>query len=169
MQNLYQSLVAVEPATLVVTILNLFLQMYIVKRFFLDKIRKVLDQRREAADKEISDARNARAEALALKKAYEQNVEQAKAEAGALVERGRKTAVAQSEELLQTTQQQIVQMKQKAQEDIDREKRKALNDAKDEIAGLAMEIAEKVVGHSLDEGDQRRLVDSFIDQLGDGL
>lgn len=169
MQNLYQSLVAVEPATLVVTILNLFLQMYIVKRFFLDKIRKVLDQRREAADKEISDARNARAEALALKKVYEQNMEQAKTEAGALVERGRKTAVAQSEELLQTTQQQIVQMKQKAQSDIDREKRKALNDAKDEIAGLAMEIAEKVVGRSLNEGDQRRLVDSFIDQLGDGL
>lgn len=169
MQNLYQSLVAVEPATLIVTILNLFLQMYIVKRFFLDRIRKVLDQRREAADKRISEAQDAREEALALKKTYEQNMDQAKAEAGALVEHARKTAVAQSEELLQTTQQQILQMKQKAQGDIDREKRKALNDAKEEISGLAMEIAEKVVGRSLNEGDHKQLVDSFIDELGDVL
>ena len=48
-----------------------------------------------------------------------------------------------------------------------REKKKAVNDAKNEISALAMDIAEKVVGRSLTDGDQSALVDHFIDELGD--
>ena len=68
METLYQSLVAVEPLTLIATICNLFVQMFIVKKFFLDKILAVLDQRREAADKQINEAQAARAEAMDIKK-----------------------------------------------------------------------------------------------------
>ena len=63
--DLYQSLVTVNPVTLIAMICNLFLQMLIVKIFFLDKIKAILDQRREAADKQITDAEAAKAEAQA--------------------------------------------------------------------------------------------------------
>ena len=66
METIYQSLVAVEPLTLIANICNLFIQMLIIKKFFLDKIVAVLDQRRSAADKEITDAEKAKQEALAL-------------------------------------------------------------------------------------------------------
>ena len=49
------------------------------------------------------------------------------------------------------------------------EKKKALNEAKNEISEMAMSIAEKVVGRSLDEADQQRLVEQFIDELGEDL
>ena len=45
--------------------------------------------------------------------------------------------------------------------------KKAINDAKDEISGLAMAIAGKVVGRQLNDADQSALIDSFIDELGD--
>ena len=67
METLYQSLVAVNPATLIAAICNLFIQLYVFKRFFWDKILVILDQRREAADKEITDAQAAHAEAKAIK------------------------------------------------------------------------------------------------------
>ena len=53
--------------------------------------------------------------------------------------------------------------------DIAQEKKKALNEAKDEISEMAMAIAGKVVGRSLDSQDQSRLVDQFIEELGEGL
>ena len=56
METIYQSLVAVEPLTLIANICNLFIQMLIIKKFFLDKIVAVLDQRRSAADKERGKA-----------------------------------------------------------------------------------------------------------------
>ena len=45
----------------------------------------------------------------------------------------------------------------------------ALNAAKDEISDLAMAIASKVVDRELNQQDHQRLVNEFIDQLGDGV
>ena len=72
--DLYQSLVTVNPVTLIAQICNLFIQLFLAKKFFLDKVKAILDQRREAADKEITDAQAARAEAEEIKKTYEQNM-----------------------------------------------------------------------------------------------
>ena len=63
MDTLYQSLVTVNPVTLIAQICNLFIQLLIVKIFFLDKIKAILDQRREAADKQITEAETAKSEA----------------------------------------------------------------------------------------------------------
>ena len=52
---------------------------------------------------------------------------------------------------------------------IRQQKRKARNDAKDEISQIAISVAGKVVGRSLTVADQSRLVDEFIDELGDEL
>ena len=105
METLYQSLVAVEPLTLIATICNLFVQMFIVKKFFLDKILAVLDQRREAADKQISDAQAAREEALDIKKTYEQNMLQATQQASEILVSAQKTAAERSEKIIGEAQQ----------------------------------------------------------------
>ena len=167
--DLYQSLVTVNPVTLIAQICNLFLQMFVVKKFFLNKILAILDARREAADKEIVDAKNAREEAMNIKATYEENMRQAKAEANALLQHAQKTASARSEEIISQAQAQAVQIKEKAAADIAQEKKKAINDAKDEISGISMAIAEKVVERQLNAADQQKLIDQFINDLGDAL
>ena len=169
MDAIYQSLVAVNPVTLIAQICNLFLQLFVVKKFFLNKILAILDARREAADKEIVDAQNAREEAMTIKATYEENMRQAKAEANALLAHAQKTASARSEEIINQAQAQAVQIKEKAAADIAQEKKKAINDAKDEISGISMAIAEKVVERQLNAADQQKLIDQFINDLGDAL
>ena len=166
MQDLYQSLVAVEPLTLLVTIGNLFVQMYIIKKFLLDRVRNVLEQRRNTADKEISEAEYAKQQAMELKSHWEETMIRARTDAKALTEQARKNAEAQSEALLQLTQKQIRQMKRQAQEELEGEKEKLFRDTKEAVAGLALEIAEKVVGRCLSEADRQCLTDAFIDNLG---
>ena len=167
--DLYQSLVTVNPITLIAQICNLFLQLLIVKIFFLDKIKAILDQRREAADKEITDAQNAKAEAMTIKATYEENMRQSKAKADALLISAQQTATLRGEEIIQDAQRSAVQIKQKAEADIAQEKKKAINDAKNEISEMALAIAGKVVGRELNAADQSALVDSFIAELGDNV
>ena len=169
MDAIYQSLVAVNPVTLIAQICNLFLQMYVVKKFFLNKVLAILDARREAADKEIVDAKNAREEAMTIKATYEENMRQAKAEANALLAHAQKTANARSEEILSQAQAQAAVIKEKASAEIAQEKKKAINDAKDEISGISMAIAEKVVERQINAADQMDLINKFIDDLGDAL
>lgn len=169
MQTLYQSLVAVNPVTLIAQICNLFIQLFLVKKFFLDKIKAILDQRRAAADQEITAAEAAKAEAMAIKETYEQNMLQAKAQASEILDRAQKTATTRGEEIIRQASEEAALLKQKAANDIAMEKKKALNDAKDEISGVAMAIAEKVVERQLDSADHDKLINQFIDGLGDAL
>lgn len=169
METIYQSLVAVEPLTLIANICNLFIQMLIIKKFFLDKIVAVLDQRRSAADKEITDAEKAKQEAMEIKKTYEDNMLQANAKANEILTTAQKTATERSDKIIGEAQQAAAQIKSKASADIAQEKKKAINDAKNEISGLALAIAGKVVEKELAEEDQACLIDRFIDELGDNV
>ena len=167
--DLYQSLVTVNPVTLIAQICNLFIQLLIVKIFFLDKIKAILDQRREAADREITDAEAAKAEAMAIKAAYEKNMAESKAKADDILMNAQRSANARSEEIISQAQATAAQIKSKASADIEMEKKKAINDAKNEISGLAMAIAGKVVERELNTADQADLIDRFIEELGEGV
>ena len=164
--DLYQSLVTVNPVTLIALICNLFLQMFLVKVFFLDKIKAILDARREAADKEITDAKTAKEEAMVIKAAYEQNMLESKAKAEKILQNAQQSAAQRGEQIIIEAQKTAVAMKQKAEAEIAQEKKRALNDAKDEISEIAMAIASKVVGRELTAADHAKMVDSFIDELG---
>ena len=71
------------------------------------------------------------------------------------------------EELVRQAIEEASAIVTKAASDARLEKKKAVNDAKDEIAGMAMAIAEKVIGRELTGADQSAMVDHFIDELGD--
>ena len=165
--DLYQSLVTVNPVTLIAQICNLFLQMFLVKVFFLDKIKAIIDARREAADKEITDARTAKEEAMVIKATYEQNMLESKAKAEMILQNAQQTAAKRGEQIISDAQKTAVAMKQRAEAEIAQEKKRVLNETKDEISEIAMAIAGKVVGRELTASDHAQMVDSFIDKLGD--
>ena len=91
---------------------------------------------------------------------------EARAKADDLLLNAQRTANSRSEEIIGQAQQQAAQLKLKATADIEMEKKKAINDAKNEISGLAMAIAGKVVARELTTADQEKLIDSFIEELG---
>jgi F-type H+-transporting ATPase subunit b len=73
------------------------------------------------------------------------------------------------EEIVRQANAEADAIREKASADIAQEKKKAVAEAKGEISDLAVEIAQKMIGKSLDDKDQKRLVDSFIDELGEQL
>ena len=108
--EIYQSLVSVNPITLIAAICNLFIQLFVFKKFFWNKILAILDARREAADKEILDAENAKAEAAAIRQTYEQNMLQAREEADRILLRAQQSATERSEEIIGQAQQQAARI-----------------------------------------------------------
>ena len=161
-----QSLVGVAPWTLIAQLCNLFLQIYLIKRFLFKPINAILEKRKAMADAQIRDAEAAKAEAEAMKSEYEQNMLEAKTKANEILTTAQKTATLQSEEILREAAAQAAAMKLKAESDIAQEKRKAVNEIKDEIGGIAMEIAGKVIEREISEEDHTKLIDEFISNVG---
>ena len=161
-----QDLVTIVPWNFVATIANLFIQVYLIKRFLFKPINEVLEKRRAKADEEIQQAVKAKEEAQAIKTEYEKNMEEAKNKANDIMVTAQKTAAIQSEDMLKETSRQIAAMKEKAEKDIAQEKKKAVNEIKNEIGDMAMEIAGKVIEREISESDHAKLIDEFIENVG---
>lgn len=162
-----QNLVGLVPWTFVAQICNLFIQMYLIKRFLFKPINAIIEKRKAAADAEISEATKAKEEALAMKADYEQSMLEAKTKANDILTTAQKTATVQSEEILRDASKQAASIKAKAESDIEQEKRKAVNEIKDEIGSMAVEIAGKVIEREVSEEDHAKLIDEFIASVGE--
>ena len=162
-----QELVTLIPWTFIAQICNLFIQILLIKKFLFKPIRNIIAKRKELADAEIKDATKAKEEAEAVKAEYEQNMKEAKDKASEILTSAQKTANAQSEEIIKNAEEQAVQIKAKAEKEITLEKRKAVNEIKDEIGGMAMEIAGKVIEREISAEDHEKLIDEFIANVGE--
>ena len=165
--QLYQALITLDGWTFLAQICNLMIQLVIFKKLLLNPVKKVIAERKAKADSQIADAEKLRTEAEAMKAEYEQNLQNARTEANQIVAAAQKTAAARSEELLGEARAQAAALKQKAEADIAQERKKAVNEAKDEIGGLATEIASKVVEREIKEADHKDLIDEFIKNVGE--
>ena len=165
--QLYQALITLDGWTFVAQICNLMIQLVIFKKLLLNPVKKVIAERKAKADSRIADAEKLRTEAEAMKAEYEQNLQNARNEANQIVASAQKTAAARSEELLGEARAQAAALKQKAEADIAQERKKAVNEVKDEIGGMAMEIASKVVEREIKEADHQDLIDEFIKNVGE--
>ena len=165
--ELYQALITLEGWTFLAQICNPMIQLLIFKKFLLKPIRQVIADRKAKADSEIADAQKLRTEAEAMKAEYEQNLQNARTEANQIVAAAQKTATARSEEIVGEARAQAAALKQKAEADIAQERKKAVNEVKDEIGGIAMEIASKVVEREISEKDHKDLIDEFIKNVGE--
>ena len=165
--ELYQALITLDGWTFLAQICNLMIQLVIFKKFLLKPIKQVIADRKAKADSEIADAQKLRTEAEAMKAEYEQNLQNARTEANQIVATAQKTATARSEEIVGEARAQAAALKQKAEADIAQERKKAVNEVKDEIGGMAMEIASKVVEREIKEADHRDLIDEFIKNVGE--
>lgn len=162
-----QDLVGINFWTFLAMICNLFIQAYLVKRFLLKPVNEILEKRRLMADQEIRSAEKAKSEAQAIKSEYEQNMLEAKNKASEILATAQKTAAIQSEEILREASSQAAAIKAKAENDIAQEKRKAVNELKNEIGGMAMQIAGKVIEREICEEDHAKLIDEFIANVGE--
>ena len=167
MEQVYQALITLDGWTFLAQICNLMIQLVIFKKFLLKPIKQVIADRKAKADSEIADAQKLRTEAEAMKAEYEQNLQNARTEANQIVSAAQKTATARSEEIVGEARAQAAALKQKAEADIAQERKKAVNEVKDEIGGIAMEIASKVVEREISEKDHKDLIDEFIKNVGE--
>lgn len=165
----FESFIGVNFWTALFTLLNFLALFFVMKRFLVGPVLKIIHDRQQEIDDMYADAGTAQANAQALEAEYKEKLSVASATGERIVKEAVARGQAREEEIIRAANAEAGAIMDKAAADIAMEKKKALNDAKDEISGMAMAIAEKVVGRELNQADQAKLVDDFINELGDQL
>ena len=163
----YFSFIGIDFWTALFTLLN-FLAVFFVGRHFLwGPVMKIIQDRQKEIDDLYADAGSAKENALALESEYKEKLSVATDTGERIVQEAIVRGQAREEEIIRQANAEASAILAKAEASIALEKKKAINDAKDEISVIAIAIAEKVVARELNAADQDKLVNDFIDRLGD--
>ena len=166
---MFESFLGVNPWTALFILLNTLTIFFVAKKFLFGPVMKIIDDRQKEIDEMYEGADSAKKNAQAMEAEYKQKLSAAQATSERIVKEAVARGQSREEEIIRKANQDAAAIMDKASADIAQEKKKAINDAKNEISGLAMAIAGKVVERELSGADQAKLIDSFIDGLGDGV
>ena len=162
----FESFIGVDLWTALFVLLNTLTVIFVGTKFLFKPVMNMIESRQKEIDDLYQDAGEAKEQAQAMQKEYQQKLSDAHAASEQIVRDAVSRGQAREEEIIRQANADASALLDKAVADIALEKKKAINDAKDEIAGIALEIAGKVVGRQLSDADQTKLVDQFIDELG---
>ncbi len=165
----FESFVGVNPWTALFVLLNTLTIFFVGKKYLFGPVMKIIEDRKKEIDDLYASAGKAEADAKAMQAEYQQKLTAAAETGDRLVKEAVARGQAREEEILRQANAEADAIREKAAADIAQEKKKALNEAKDEISDMAMAIAGKVVGRSMTDADNARVIDQFIDELGDGV
>ena len=163
------SFIGVDFWTALFALLNFLAVFFVGKKFLWGPVMKIITDRQKEIDDMYASAGEAQTEAKAMREEYQQKLSAAQQTSERLVKEATMRGQAKEEEIIQKANEEASAILNKAAADIAMEKKKAINDAKDEIASLSLAIAGKVVERELSDADQQKLIDSFIDGLGDDV
>jgi F-type H+-transporting ATPase subunit b len=125
-----------------------------------------LGQRRERIEQSLRDADAARVEREQAAQERLTVLAQARTEAEDILARAQKLADDNRERDIAETRSQLEQMRERAAADIASERDRALADVRNQVAELALAAAGRVVGETMNDARERRLVDEFLTQVG---
>jgi F-type H+-transporting ATPase subunit b len=159
------ALIDVVPGLMIWTIVTFAIVLFVLRRLAFGRIQRLIDERRERIRQALDEADKAREEARQLRE---------------LTKQERDEAVADRDKALQDARRQIDDQLRRAREDadadlqrrleenqraIEAENRKLREEIRRDVVELTLLASEKVTRKSLDEEDQRRLIDETIQEI----
>ena len=164
---MFESFLGVNPWTALFILLNTLIIFFVARKFLFGPVMKIIEDRQKEIDDLYDSASSAQKQAKALEAEYQGKLSAAAETSERIVKEAVARGQNREEEILRQANREADAIREKASADIAREKKQAVSEAKNEISSLAMEIAGKVVGQSLDAARQEQLVDSFLEELGE--
>ncbi len=158
---------SIELTTILGSILNVLILFFVLKHFLFDKVNAVLEARKTEVAKTYEDADSALSNAKQLESEYTEKLSAAKEESAEIVKNATKKAQSRSDEIIAEARDEAKGIVDKANADIEKEKKRAVNQIKDEISDIAISIATQVVSKEIDGKTHEKLIESFIDEIGD--
>lgn len=127
-------------------------------------ILRMLDQRSERIQKGLEDAEAASKRAAEIEQEFQKQMAVARKEGQEIVAQATQVSEKTRQEILARAHEDARGMIDKAKEEIGRERDQALSDLRRDVGELSVSIAEKIIGRTLDESSQRRLISEFLEQ-----
>lgn len=146
--------------------LNLIILYVVLRKLLFKRVTQFMEDRTRSIKDSLDNAEKVNAEAGELKLKYENQLNTAKDKGQKMIEEARIKAEKESDSIIAAAKQEYDNIISKAMGEIARERDQMLKDIRNQVAGLALAAASKVIEANMDTESNRALVDRFIDEAG---
>lgn len=162
----YLDFVSIDLWTMIFTWLNLLILFLLLRCFLFKPVNKVLAKRAEEIENTYKAAEATQRDADLARERYENQLSEAKTEADGIINDAVICARERSESIINEAQERAKHIAEKSEKQIELDKQKAMDEARQDIAEMAVDVAEKLIGERLDSSADEKLIESIIDRIG---
>jgi F-type H+-transporting ATPase subunit b len=156
------SLIDINFGLMFWTLLTFLVVLFVLKKKAFGPIQAAIDARRKAIESDLDAAQHAREEAQTALAEYRAALAESRKEAMQIMEQARRAAEEQRRRDIEQLEAEKQRLLDRAKAEIEAETRASLETIKTRLAELTVVATEKVVRRSLDEQEQKRLIDEAL-------
>jgi F-type H+-transporting ATPase subunit b len=160
--NAAEALFQINLFQVIVAATNFAVFLALMWTFAFKPVAKMLDDRQARIEQGLNDAEQARKDRESAEQERLAALAEARRESNEILARAQKIAQETRDADIAATRTELERLRSKATEEIEGEKQKALQELRSEVADLALAAAGKVVGESMTDARQRKLVEEFL-------
>ena len=161
----FEGFVGVNFWTMLFAWCNLLILYFFLRKLLFKPVKNMIDSRQKEIDDLYADAEEKKTKANEMAAEYEEKLSHAKEESEEILRDALRRTQLKEEEILREADATARRTLKRAEEQVELEKKRAINEVKDEVSGLAIEIATAVIGRDVDEREHAALIDDFIAKM----
>ena len=138
---------------------------FVLNRVALPQLKATIEKREQAIQSDKENAEKARADAEKMLEEHKEQLAETRSEANRIIEDARQQAEQVRKDIIAKSEKDAEAIVERAQEQIQAERNRTVQELQSTIAEISIDLAEKVVGRSIDAGAQREMVDAYIKEV----
>jgi F-type H+-transporting ATPase subunit b len=155
-----------HPAEVILGLISFLVLFWVIKKYVTPRFEALYSERAAKIEGGIERAEAAQAEAQRLLQEYKDQLADARAEAARIRDDARAEGLQIIEELREQAQAESQRIVTQGQHQLDAQRAQIVAELRADLGRVAVELASKVVGESLEDDARRRgTVDRFLNEL----
>ncbi len=147
-------------------LLSFLIVFFLVAKYGFPVITKMVEDRKNYIDESLQKAHEANERLAGIQEESERLLNEARARQAEILNQAKATGESIVSEAREKAQAEGAKLLQDAKTQIETEKENALRDIRQVVAGLSVEIAEKVIRQKLsNDAEQQKLIDNMLNEV----
>ena len=145
-----------------ITAVNVFILFILLSYILYNPVRTMLKKRQDKITSDRETAESDKAEALALKKEYEEKLKAADKEAESILSEARKVAMHNEQKIVDEAKQEAARIIERANAEA-----RVADEVKQQIISVAAVMASKFVAKAMDDQENDALIEQTLNEMGE--
>ena len=134
-------------------------------KFAFPSVQKAMQARTDRIRNNLDEAERVRQEAQGILTEYQRQLSDARSEANRIIEEARQAADQLRQDMVRRADEEVAELRRRNIEDLRAAQDRVMSQLQQQVRDLSIELAEKVVGASLDRTRNLALVDQLLAEL----